>query len=284
MQSVSAGFNKVIAENHMVEASSRLIAEWNHNRFASRVTARNNKPGSGKHPESFPIDSIARPNRPDTGICYGVVGQATVARISADDPRFKLASEKEELSYSYWISPKPSRTNRTLPDAEPQVTYSRAYPTNKIIAKFEMANARTSTGSSTSHFRNRPTLVDIMITRDGVAWNTIGTNIQPNERGRIALYLQANGSWNSNVNFANTINVRGVRAVIKEMQSEGLYANVIEVSARLVKDLSDDVVSIKVNKSREEQSAILPVGTIVAVRVCICQLYAALVRFHSTHW
>jgi len=263
MQTATSGFNNTILRNDTVQARARVIAEWNHNRFASTVTAKNNS-GGGRNSTIYPVASIAKPNRPNSGIAYAVVGQATVAARNGSDPRFKVATEQEEMSYSYWVSPSPSASNRSIANAQPQVVYNRAYPMNKIVLKFEMVAARTGARSTTNQFRNRPTAVDIFITRDNTNWTRIATDRQPNDSGVITLFRQANGTWGTTAHYDSPQTIRGVRAVIKTMQSAGLYANVIEVSGRLVQDLSNDVVSFSVNKTREEQSATLPVGTMEA--------------------
>lgn len=244
MQTLSTTLQQAIAATSM-SVRPRVIAEWNYNRFIDNITVTNN--GLGENDEVWPIESLVDFRYADSGLYRAIVGQAKVHNkksavkyrvVSPDDP------------YKYWKSPNRSGTGGALTNCAPTVNYGRAISVNKIVIGFEVAPNFT------------PTAVSVY-TLDSVGNATLIGTALPDSKGKIVYYRGAS-SWSSTYSITNTTTIYGVRVVVSSMNKANTNCHMNEISARLVRDLSEDVENVNVSKVYELDDTVLPVGTMAS--------------------
>jgi len=252
--------NKLKVANE-IRPTIRLIAEWNHNRYAEiqSVVNTGTDPLDEYDNDLFPLSSIVEPDRPEyRGILAAFTSNHGAGTFSNgmttrgyDDkvagPRFMTSSR--ESKYKYWISPNQSAATAPydITGIWPSVVYKTSVMTNKLMVKLENSYAS-------------PDAYVVSITTDGTNWTTVSTNPTINSLGRIELYRQDNGTWSTVVNRNNPTPIRGVRFVATSMATANTRLSIIELGARLESDLSQYVESYEVNKSMSEHSFAAPIG------------------------
>lgn len=249
---------RIVIEHFEASGGQRLLLQWTPPGGSVKrkltwhdVEADRTQEPSIDSDEYFPIEHTIRPRRPRAGLPKVILGQS---RWSTATRRTRLASKNAR--YKYWKSPRQSRTASpyTIANCRPQVTYDRALPTNKIVLHWE-----TWVNHDMGDYII-PTY-DLYITADGETWTLIASDVQPDTgHGRNRFFYNGT-SWVDGVeDYDNYTNVQGVRAVVKTMNKPSVYAQLIEISARLELDVSEDVETVSINRVREEQDSILPIG------------------------
>lgn len=255
MHSVSVEAVNKVQQSVDVNARARVVAEWNHNRFAQIQSVTN-----GSSPESeeydndiFPVSSIVEPERPTRGIVKAFAGGSTGGPTSlgyADTPdSARVFTHSMDSKYKYWVSPSISASASPFAIANvlPQVIYSSSVYANKIVVTFE--NSFVS-----------PSAFTIQITDDGTNWTTVSTTpaIQPN--GRVEIYRQNDGSWSNVININNPTNIRGVRTEVTNLSSGNARISLIEIGLRIQSDISQYVISYGTDITMSEVSFLTPIG------------------------
>lgn len=239
---MQAGYSVIeqhLADTYTSRPISRLVAEFNNNRFADTLTV-----AATEH-ELFPKDSVVGRPRPISGIPYGVVGYARARSENSSQTRFRAVGS--ECNYKYWRSPNRSTTGGTI-FAQIDVEHSQMNA-NVIRVGFE-----THGGTA------RPTNVDVFANIGGT-WTLVGDGVAPDGNGVINLYLQNGGTWTTAFNTSNVeTNMRGVRVIVRAMNTSGRYCDVIEVASLYSVDLSEEVETFSLDISTEEVSPMNPIG------------------------
>jgi hypothetical protein len=241
----------------------------------------------------FPIDSILQPMRPMyPGAKYFIMGGPTVKdtiadsflpfrtlRYTGEGKDFNIVGAKPRIyypgvttEYKYWLSPLNKNINLTVQYLQTEQTWAaagktgaipvgnKAALTNKILIKFEK-------------FHSVPTNYKVTITKSDNTTSVVGPiTTTSTESGVISLTLEG-GTWTKRdgVSALPDTLILDNPILIKSIKLEatnpggGKYLGVIEISARWVSYISDDIVSLEINKEASNSSEdILPVGLITA--------------------
>jgi hypothetical protein len=256
------------------------IAEWSNTK-------------SNPFKKLFPIDSIVQPMRPMyPGTKYFIMGGTNVTdtpvnsflpfrtlNYTGEGKDFNIVGAKPRIyypgistEYKYWLSPLNKNINLTVQYLQTQQTWTDAGKTgsipagnkaalaNKIVIKFEK-------------FHAIPTNYKVTITKSDNTTAVVGPlTTTSTESGVIYITLEG-GSWTKR-DGATALPpslVLDSPILIKSIKLEatnpggGKYLGVIEVSARWVSYISNDIVDLDINKEASNSSEdILPVGLITA--------------------
>lgn len=242
MQNISTALRNAINATS-THAQPRVIAEWNYNRFIDGITVTN--PAGNKDDKIWPIESLISFRYTDSGIPRAIVGEA---RTYSKNWVTKFHTVSERDSYKYWVSPNRSTSTTSLSGCQPTVNYGRALDTNKIIIKFEVSYSRPDVVST--------------YTIDAAGKQTLIGTKTPDSKGVIT-YLY-NGAWGNTINHNTAIPITGIRVVVSSMSKANVHCHMLEISARREVNLSGDVENVDISKTYEEQSRILPTGTIAS--------------------
>lgn len=214
----------------------------------------------------FPITSIIDPRRPKSaGIQYMILGDPSVTTTIASGAGSSktYASTKEfakrlyfsstKTAYKYWVTPKASGTiltNCILSVSYPAVKTASA---NKITIKFE-----------TSH--SKPTSWNVKLLSLAGSESVIYTGTTCPDSGVVNLYYNGS-SWSTTEpsTISNGVDLSGLKLQINTIDVSGGYLGVIEISARLVKDVTDVLESFNIFQSSSDSiTGLVPVGDVTA--------------------
>lgn len=213
----------------------------------------------------FPVDSIVKPFRPvNSGIKYFVL----MPSPNVDTPVNSFSSYRTvqypntqpriyypgiTTFYKYWLSAIDTNVDLTVTykQASDPVAGNKPALTNKIVIKFEKYHAL-------------PTTYTVVVTpTTGSAVTT--TAVAPPSNGIVELYYNGT-TWTTTkpATYATPISVNSIR--LQAVNPGGSkMVGVIEISARWIKDISDDVVSIQITKEASSSSEdLIPVGKVTA--------------------
>lgn len=252
MQAGTTALRSALKKGLSLTAKTKVIAEWHQNRYAG-VSDVNNygypEATYGTDVEMFPIDQIVQPNRPQSGLPKAFLGEA-YSKYPGDVPattRWQAVSAKP--AYKYWIAPNKSAGNSSLANAQPYVIFTNSCWVNKLTCTFELGH------STPADYR-------FDITTNGSTWTEVAISPGIGSDGKTTIYLQDNGSWSATPNYNNQTSIKGVRMRVSYLNGPGKRLGVIELSARLQKDLSDYIISYNIENSMDEPDFILPIGTV----------------------
>jgi len=215
----------------------------------------------------FPITSIIDPRRPKVaGIQYLILGDPSVgANVAASGVASAntYASAKEfskrlyfsgiKTAYKYWVTPQAS--GMLLSNCILSVTYPaiKTAATNKIVVKFE-----------TSH--SKPTSWTVKLVNLAGAESLIYTGTTCPDSGIVNLYYNGT-SWSTTepATISEGVNLSGLKLQINSIDIAGGYLGVIEISARLVKDVTDSLESFDISQNSSDSiTGLVPVGDVTA--------------------
>ena len=273
MQQVSDALKTAFLTGSVLDAQPRLIAEWNQNRYAG-IQIVDNDPSDATvstMPTDFPITSIVQPNRPTRGVIKARASKdattqtwwgATEASTGeegftspdySDNPAdARYYTVGPDAPYKYWTSPAPSTTGGAFPvgsEVRPYVIYKTLAWTNKIVVGFE------NTWATPTSYQIQVTTAD-----SNTGWLTVASNVTPDENGQVTIYRQSSGSWSATVNRDNPTQIRGLRVVVNAIDKGDAHLNLIEISARLERDLTEHLISYDSNFTISEANFITPIG------------------------
>lgn len=260
MQSSTSFLQNALKQGEDLYPAIRAIAEWNHNRYTKVTTVDNyqyDEKTNGYDLDMYPIETIIEPVRPTAGLLKARAGEGAVVQGYSDTVRgYRTYTADPSSKYKYWTGPAQANTTPysgggyTLPEpVRPHIIYESPVLTNKIYICIEDSWAR-------------PQKWDIQITTNGTTWTTIASDIVTNDKGQVILYLQDDASWSSTLNRNNAINIRGIKLVVNSMNRINSWFNLVELGARLEKDLSDRIIDFSVGNELGDTDFITPMGTI----------------------
>lgn len=245
-----------------------------------------------------PLKDIFKTNRPNPGIVHGVANLANKNEaINGDKDSlaitriFNLISEDTRVypisknsPFKYWSSIRKKngavigRSSSTavngeyaITDASPFIVYEDTIYVNKIVVKTQKHQ-----GYSTSF--------KIQKTTDGTNWTDIYTATNSNvlQDGVLNIYYQGAGAWseytaaidapNEKVvtSFSkssldsNIVSLTGVRFLVQKMSAKNIPVEVIELSPRLVADITNSVTNLDIRSSVGNSAYGLPIGSVVS--------------------
>lgn len=247
-----------------------------------------------KNRETYmPLKSIFEINRPKPGIIHSVCltrsipinGEPNAEKtlsikdmfnVSANYPRLYPISK--DSSFKYWSSGRIigtqtvglSKSNKQINYAAPYIEYSDPIYINKIAIK-------------TQHHLGYVKSFQIDIKIEGGAWQTIYSkqNSTLIKSGELDIYYNYNtGKWTEYSNIINepneysinnfsienneAVKVYGIRFIAKAMSVSNIPLEMIELSPRLVADLTNSTISFDCNSSISGSAYGLPIGSVIS--------------------
>jgi hypothetical protein len=211
----------------------------------------------------FPVDSVIKPFRPSgPGIKYFIALPSDTTTFSAfrtlqyPNTQPRVYYPGISTTYKYWVAPKNAAADLTVTykQASNPVTGNKNAVANKIIVKFDKYN-------------QLPTTYTITITKSDNSTQVLGPTSTP-ASGLVTLYY-GGSSWSATaptepITYATPQAIKSIRVQATNPGSGKVIA-IIEVSARWIKDISSDIVSLDITKeSSSNPSDILPVGIVTA--------------------
>lgn len=267
-----------IDKSDNITANQRVRVEWNMNRYAELIVAENfgfPEVDNNPFPQYFPISSIVEPNRPTTGLATARVDVSEVFDHRSDTPgidREYVASD--ESKFKLWNSPTASQAtivsgSYPIANAGPFVKYGKVVggtnlyentKANKIIVTFDVS-------------QNTPVKLRVFLrtSADGVAFDDtmdatpIATDPALNSSGQVILYYQSNGTWSTSPGdylTADPCALSTIYVKVDSLNKAGGFANVIEISPRIERDISDRVIDFSTSYGLGEDDQVSPVGVI----------------------
>ena len=217
----------------------------------------------------FPITSIIDPRRPKVaGIQYMILGDPSVSANvlltgSADAKTYastKTLSSRLYFSglksaYKYWVSP--PAAGMLLSNCILSVSYpaDKTAATNKIVIKFETSHSKPS--AWTLKLLNLAGAETLIYT---------GTAAQIVD-GVITLYHHGGNNWLivEPTTHSAGVDLSGLKLQVTSVDKAGGYLGIIEISARLVKDVTDILESFDISQnSSDNVNGLVPVGDVTA--------------------
>ena len=221
----------------------------------------NGKPNPFK--KLFPIDSIIKPFRPiNSGVNYYILPPSGTALNFYSPQRVIYPTDKPRVYYpgittfyKYWVTPLNSNLDLTVNYVNSNNT--KPAMCNKIVITFDK-------------FHALPTSVNVDITYSN---NSVKATVMPTFNtnfpdGKLILYPTAT---DTNWTTGEPATLYSLAKSIKSIKVTGVnpggdkIIGVIEVSARWIKDISSEIVTLDVQKeSSSSTNDILPVGNATA--------------------
>lgn len=241
----------------------------------------------------FPVDSIIKSFRPEyPGAKYFIMGGSNVTdttdksflpfrtlKYTGEGKDFNIQGAKPRVyypgpttEYKYWLSPLNANINLTVQYLQTSATWLAAGKTgsiptgnkaalaNKVLIKFEK-------------FHSIPTNYKVTITKSDDTTAVVGPlTTTESESGLISLTLEG-GTWTKRdgistlpytVTLDNPILIKSIKLEATN-PGGGKYLGVIEISARWVTNITNDLVQVQINKESSASSEdILPVGLVTS--------------------
>lgn len=264
MISVPTALQDHLKQSTSIRMTPGCLIEYNMNALTNLTASSITGPayaivgGKDAFTKTFPLDSIIKSNRPAyAGIKYAIFGD--MASGDYRDPRsttysknYRMYFPGTDAKYKYWVSNKGQGGTITI-------TYPKTIVANKITVKFEVAHAvpPTWTVLGTPFGGSETTLAT------GTSAN-IPTSAQANP-GVLNLYYTGS-TWTTNAalhNVASQVSLTSIKLTFGGVTNK--FIGVIELSARWVKDISDIIVSMSINKeASSERDGILPIANVTA--------------------
>ena len=217
----------------------------------------------------FPITSIIDPRRPKVaGVQYMILGDPSVnktvltqsglwsAATYASSKEFakRLYFSSTKTAYKYWVTPQAS--GMLLSNCILSVSYpaEKTAATNKIVVKFETSHSKPTSW----------TVKTVSLTGQESAPIYTGTTCP--DSGVVNLYYNGT-SWSTTepATVSEGINLSGLKLQINSIDTSGGYLGIIEISARLVKDVTSALESFDISQNSSDSiTGLVPVGDVTA--------------------
>lgn len=233
-----------------------------------------------------PLKECFKPNRPDAGLVHAIAQTGYDKRLVSNNSYIKQANfsnsqtrlypVSSESSFKYWNSYRSLNNNNVgisnsslvIQNANPFVVYSNSFKANKITiktqkdkgypTKFKIQYLDTSnnwitavdtTESSTSTYGQDGKLE---ISYDGSNWYFINSL---NAQSYLTEFTDST---------TQAVTMKGIRFLVYEMSTAYTPLELIEISPRLVIDMTSYVMSFSINSSIGDSQYGLPLGSIVS--------------------
>lgn len=246
--------------NHLIDDIAVSTTSTDSEYIAQVDAAAGNTVRLNPFKKLFPVDSIVKPFRPvSSGIKYYILLPNDTTSNSFSSPKLiSYPSDQPRVyypgittSYKYWVSPVDDNADITVSYSNGSTKYA---VTNKIVIKFEK-------------YHTLPSSYSVIITKSDNSTITVGP-YSPASSGECTLYLNQS-SWTNvepsePISYSDPISIKSIRLQAVN-PGGGKVLGVLEVSARWIKDITEDVVSFNVQKeSSSRPDSILPVGDVTS--------------------
>jgi hypothetical protein len=231
----------------------------------------------------FPLESVVQPFRPSScGIKYSIPGigdnqsVGTGGDIIEAYNTISYPTNKPRIyypgisnKYKYWVGAKNKNVALKVTYKHDSVSWaaskkSGSIPTgnkhalaNKIVVKFEKYHSKPINAWISITKSNGEVLPNVALPVNdyGSEWN-----------GELTLYYNGT-AWSKNqpTSYSNTQEIKSIQvnAFVPQGITPSADIGVIEISARWIKDISDDLISLSMNESSSgEDGTMLPVGAV----------------------
>lgn len=271
MISVNQNVTDTFNNNHSIQSGISANIDINCNTLINflddDITGNAYQTISDRQPfkKLFPLDTVVKSFRPvKSGVKYAISGD--VPAFSWTNPRdidyipklpngsivtYRTYYPSKDIYYKYFITPlneNASISVRYFDGSSPISDKNKKVPCNKIVFKFELGHATPTswavilngTDISSSLSKTVPATGSIELYYTGSAWSRNKSDL--------------------NMNASVMVSTLGLTAV-----NPGGYIGIIELSPHWVKDLTDNLVTLKILKeSAASSEGILPVGNLTA--------------------
>lgn len=270
---------KSLLENSVsLDAGVSCLLEYNMNEMINGVTILNyqddgeteyntvvatDEAGQEYKPYSklFPITSVVDPRRPSiAGVKYFVLNNKVEEKIVnyslAKDLSTRLYYPGTKMYYKYWLSQRTNDGTKVLENCNLVVDYpiDKNAACNKIVIKFE-----------TSHARPKSWTISTVDAEDNEV--EIHSNGSIPANGVFELYYTGDDIWIGAMpnTIAEPIDISKIKVSVTELETADTQLGVIEISARYITDISNNIVSMTINKQSSNGSKeLLPVGDVTS--------------------
>lgn len=257
MKPSTSQLQTLIKTGSTVQAVPKLIAEWEHNRFSpfAPITVTPAQDTDLEWSTTYDLQSIANPNRPDSGIAKTRFSSKLIAASSFKDSpassRFYIPTQTDP--YRYFSSTQKSAGTVTSGEyvfSTPIVLtliYTNPVVANKLVVGFEQSYAK-------------PKRFTIETTTNGTTWTGIGGSFGPDAAGKVTLWRGSGGTWSDVPQYDGDAALKGIRLTVNSMDTANSHLDVIQMGLRLEDDLSDFIESYDKSMEISDRSMIAPVG------------------------
>lgn len=244
MLSTDANLKKVLMENTSLSVANKLVLENNINDLAKYIKVEESVTTDSIFKEVFPARSVVQSFRPSkAGIKYKILGEATNLDTykTKNVPSTRIYMADKTNDYSYFLRPITMSQVTVSYFTDSAMTNPQTIFANKIVVKVETGHGiptvNIKSGTTVIHNALSPADGVINLWYNGSAWSTTepATYSQPTSISYITVALTGT-----------------------------TYGGIIEISPRIVRDISSFVTSININKDDSIGSDILPVGSLTA--------------------
>lgn len=260
MITASETLKTLLEEQNTLFINTGCTLEYNMNSLVDGITvsgaqiSRTDAAGNTYFPfqKLFPVDTVVKPNRPiGAGIKYAIVGDVGLntyrnPKSSEYKVDYRTYYPGAEISYKYYVSDKGSSLDVTA-------SYPKTILTNKIIIRFELAHSTPPTWA----IYNGGTQLASGTSSDIKAFGQV-------DAGTVAIYYNGT-SWSTTepASYATPISMTSLRVTAGAVS--GKYIGLIEMSPRLIKDITDRMTGLDITKETSSSGEdILPVGMVTA--------------------
>lgn len=242
MLTTPAGFSEAFEQNAMIRPRHKVTIEWNLNRYAQSVAVTNSAEEELDE-NLFPLKSVANPVRGESGLRIIKPGDNVLSPSTYN----LLADDKAK--YKYWVSPTISASSSpyAIGDVNLLLAYDKAYVANKVRVVFEISTAK-------------PTEMTIEITDEHDVVSTV-TNPAINSKGVVELFY--GGGWNASQPTGQT-KIKSIKVNVTKMNVGGKRCEIIEISGRMILDISSRIKDFSVGIDSGEMDITMPVTSITS--------------------
>lgn len=258
----------LVKSSNSIKIDSGCYVEYNINSMvnftsASIVSTTAEYTADGRNPfkKLFPLDSIVKPFRPNAaGVKYYINGDIPSGSIQNPknvvyDYDYRTYAPGTDTYYKYWISKKSGPVDIAI-------SYPKTIYVNKVTVKFEISHAIPQ--SWTIKGKNGNGSYETLLSGTTGIKPFETNNTKNYDAGQLNIYYNGT-SWSLNESDLNTYSYKTLTDLKLEVAAvSGKYIAVIELAPKMVKDISDDVVSFNIRKESSSSGDLLPVGNVSA--------------------
>jgi hypothetical protein len=226
-----------------------------------------------RYPELFPLEHIFKTDRPGPGIVKLACDARPVGSQTYVGPHVPTSSNANRYypaafksPFKYWRSGHISAVGGNISDANPFIHYVNSFYINSIKVSVQTYSAIPSVYS-----------LQVLLPDSGTptTWTTVYSNTAKAfpASGVLQVYYNNTATWTDVPQYVDTltsaastqaVKINGLRLVVSSMSQTAAALEVIELSPRLVIDITDRLKSYEVDLSVSEDDSPLPVGSVSA--------------------
>lgn len=267
LQSSNTNLQNILKQNTSVKMGIGCYVEYNMNMLTNLTSSSITGPAyktfdNGRQPfkKLFPLDTIIKPFRPNgAGIKYAIFGD--MASGDYKDPtittyplNYRLYYPGLDTYYKYWIS-------NIGEGGTISITYPKTIIANKIMLKFEISHAVTSSWTIYA----TPVGGSEITLKSGNSSDIPSFTSGSYNAGVLTIYYTGT-EWTTDESLHDInsyVSLSSIKATFAGVTNK--YIGVIEFAPIWVKDISSEIVDFSISKSASSSSEdILPVGLVTA--------------------